>query len=87
METMAPPRRVVTGIRDGRSCILIDGPAATTIWTTDRTPADNRSEADAGAAAFRFPAQGSRFIVHDFPPGGGSPMHATDTIDPTAADS
>jgi quercetin dioxygenase-like cupin family protein len=51
------------------------------IWSTAETPADNSSTQDAGGGTFRFPARGTLFVFSDFPPGGGSPMHATDTID------
>jgi len=76
------PRRVITGLNgDGRSCIMIDGPSGMVIWSTPQTPADNSTPADAGGGTFRFPAAGTLFVYADFPPGGGSPMHATDTID------
>lgn len=78
----APPRRVVAGLgADGRSCIQMDGPARTVIWSTPTLPADNAAVADAGGGRFRFPAEGVEFVFSDFPPGGGSPMHATDTLD------
>jgi quercetin dioxygenase-like cupin family protein len=73
---------VVTGLDpDGRSCVLIDGPAPTVIWSTKDMPADNSSQDDAGGGAFRFPTSGADFVYSDFPPGGGSVMHATDTLD------
>lgn len=79
---MKPPRRVITGLdTEGRSCLLIDGPAKMVIWSTAETPADNCDSRDAGGGIFRFPASGTLFVFADFPPGGGSPMHATDTID------
>lgn len=79
---MKPPRRVITGLdANGRSCVLIDGPAKMVIWSTIETPADNGSAEDAGGGTFRFPASGTLFVFSDFPPGGSSPMHATDTID------
>ncbi|MBW8783181.1 MAG: cupin domain-containing protein [Novosphingobium sp.] len=79
---LPPLRRVITGLDgDGRSTILIDGPATNVIWSTEATPADNGSNDDAGGGPFRFPESGSLFVCHDFPPGGGSPIHATDTID------
>jgi mannose-6-phosphate isomerase-like protein (cupin superfamily) len=79
---MAAPRRVITGLdADGRSCFLFDDPASMVIWSTDTVPADNTSSADAGGGPFRFPTSGTLFVFSDFPPGGGSPMHATDTID------
>ncbi|CAN7301703.1 cupin domain-containing protein [Phenylobacterium sp. LjRoot219] len=82
--TAAPPRRVVTGLdADGRSCVQIDGPAKTVIWSTKELPADNSGDADTGGGRFRFPTSGADFVFSDFPPrgGGGSFMHATDTLD------
>jgi quercetin dioxygenase-like cupin family protein len=77
-----PPRRVITGHdADGRSCILIDGPAKTVIWNTDELPADNSDTADQGGGRFRFPTSGAQFVFSDFPPGSGTVMHATDTLD------
>jgi len=79
---MKPPRRIVAGIdTEGRSCVLIDGPASMVIWSTEDTPADNSGTTDAGGGRFGFPTRGTRFVFSDFPPGGGSMMHATDTID------
>jgi quercetin dioxygenase-like cupin family protein len=78
----APPRRVVAGISaDGRSHIQIDGPAQTVIWSEAQLPADNSGGRDGGGGRFRFPTAGAEFVFSDFPPGGGSPMHATDTLD------
>ncbi len=79
-----PLRRVITGTdADGRSCILIDGPSSSLIWSSDASPADNGGNADAGAASWTFdiPTGGTRFVVHDFLPGQGTRMHATDTLD------
>lgn len=77
-----PPRRVVAGLdAAGRSSIQIDGPAQTVIWSAKDLPANNSGLQDAGGGRFRFPAQGVDFVFADFPPGGGSPMHATDTLD------
>ena len=79
---MNPPRRVVAGLNaDGRSCVLIDGPASRVIWSAQDSPADNSGTADAGGGRFRFPTRGTQFVFADFPPGGGSMMHATDTLD------
>jgi quercetin dioxygenase-like cupin family protein len=81
-ESGDPPRRVVTGLdREGRSCIMIDGSASMVIWRADTLPAENGGDADLGGGRFRFPTVGVEFIYSDFPPGGGSPMHATDTLD------
>jgi quercetin dioxygenase-like cupin family protein len=79
---MNPPRRVVTGLdAEGRSCVLIDGPCSRVIWSTQDVPADNGGALDAGGGPFKFPTSGTQFVFSDFPPGGGSKMHATDTID------
>jgi mannose-6-phosphate isomerase-like protein (cupin superfamily) len=79
---MNAPRRVITGLdAEGRSCFLFDGPSSMVIWSTDEVPADNRGTADAGGGPFRFPTSGTLFIFSDFAPGGGTAMHATDTID------
>jgi hypothetical protein len=63
-----PVRRVVTGhTADGRSTILIDGPApqvspgaderggSTVLWVTDRAPASNAGSADAAPAGRQIP--------------------------------
>jgi quercetin dioxygenase-like cupin family protein len=82
MRMMDAPRRVITGLdADGRSCLQSDDPASTVIWLTDTVPADNTGNADAGGVQFHFPTSGTMFVYADFPPGGSSPMHATDTID------
>jgi quercetin dioxygenase-like cupin family protein len=79
---LVAPRRVITGLDDqGRSGFLIDGPASMVIWSTDETLADNNATADAGGGVFRFPTSGALFVFSDFAPGGGTVMHATDTID------
>ena len=78
----APPRRVVTGLDvSGRSCILFDDAAKNVIWDVTEIPADNQGTANQGGGAFRFPNSGVQFAFNDIPPGGGAPMHATDTID------
>jgi mannose-6-phosphate isomerase-like protein (cupin superfamily) len=79
---LPPPRRVVTGLdAAGRSCVSSDGPAGMVIWRADELPADNSGHADLGGGRFRFPDRGVEFVFADFPPGGGSIMHATDTVD------
>lgn len=81
---MSATRRVVTGLDEaGRSCILIDGPSPDVIWSTSAAPADNSGLGDAGGVPFTFdiPVGGTRLVVHEFAPGGGSIMHATDTLD------
>ncbi len=80
----SPPRRVVTGLdAQGRSCFLIDGPAPGVIWTSDRSPADNGTQADAGGRPFTFaiPPGGTQIVFHDFAPRTLGQMHATDTLD------
>lgn len=78
----APPRRVVTGLDSlGRSFIQFDGPAHSVMWRVHELPAENTGNADQGGGRFRFPTEGVDFVYADFPPGGGSPMHATDTLD------
>lgn len=82
MSEVSSPRRVVTGLdAEGRSCIAFDGPAKTVIWSTPDLPAAFSGDVDAGGGRFRFPTAGADFVFSDFPPGGGSPMHATDTLD------
>jgi quercetin dioxygenase-like cupin family protein len=77
-----PLRRVITGLdAAGRSCIHIDGPSKMVIWDAKTLPAENAGESDQGGGRFRFPTDGVQFVYTDFPPGGGSPMHATDTLD------
>lgn len=77
-----PLRRVVTGLdAQGRSCILIDGPAKRVIWSAKGLPADNSGASDAGGGRFRFPTEGADFVFSDFQPGTGAFMHATDTLD------
>jgi quercetin dioxygenase-like cupin family protein len=77
-----PLRRLVTGLdAHGRSCIQIDGPAASVIWRAEDLPADNAGAADLGGARMRFPTRGVEFVFADFAPGAVTPMHATDTLD------
>jgi quercetin dioxygenase-like cupin family protein len=80
--SVPPLRRVVTGLdADGRSCILIDDAAKTVIWDANELPADNSGSAEQGGGRFRFPRTGAQFTFSDIAPGGGTSMHATDTID------
>ena|SRR5579864_4177142 len=80
--SLTPLRRVVTGVNsEGSSCVLIDGPSARVIWSTQESVADNSGATDAGGGRFTFPTQGTQFVFSDFPPGGASIMHATDTVD------
>ncbi len=77
-------RRVITGHNaDGKSCILMDGPApnamemqgmaglrVTDLWETKGAPADNSGSADNADRPIRLepPENGSVFRVVDFPP-------------------
>jgi mannose-6-phosphate isomerase-like protein (cupin superfamily) len=88
-------RRVVTGHdASGRTAILIDGHAdnptsrrpghaSQLIWTTDRSPAGNRGDSDAGAVRIGRPppANGTIFRIMEIQPGGQPEMHNTDTVD------
>ena len=80
-------RRVVTGLDpQGQSCILFDGPSGMVVWTSDRSPADNSSNADAGDAPFTFDISegGTLMATIAFAPDGTTGpmgMHATDTLD------
>jgi quercetin dioxygenase-like cupin family protein len=82
-----PLRRVVTGLDlNGRSTVIIDGPAAPVIWKTDCSPADNGGSVDAGGAQFSLaiPLGGTTFFYTDFAPAGEGAsigMHASDTLD------
>lgn len=79
---MNPIRRVVTGLdAEGRSSIVIDGPAQPVIWSTADVPADNSGNADAGGAWQGMPERGTCFLYSDLPPGGDPFVHATNTID------
>jgi len=78
-------RRVVTGHRpDGRSAVLIDGPApnvvrreagngSTLLWVTDESPAEVSGDADRAARRIGVPPppRGSIFRLAEFPPGVG----------------
>lgn len=59
----------------------MDAGAKTVLWNAETLPADNSGTADAGGGRFRFPTAGVQFVFSDFPPGGGTMMHATDTLD------
>ena len=86
-------RRVVTGHRaDGRSTVLIDGPApnvkrrqagnaSTLLWVTDETPAQ-LSESDRAAREIGVPPprRGSIFRVAEFPPGVGGEVRDNETL-------
>jgi len=76
-------RRVVTGLnKTGQSSVVFDdrpeskfelpsGMRGYLLWTTDRTPASNAGNADAGAQPFPkglAPVNGTRFCVYEYPP-------------------
>jgi mannose-6-phosphate isomerase-like protein (cupin superfamily) len=76
-------RRVVTGHQDGRSTILMDGPARnvkemesmpglalTDLWETTRSPADNGGAQDAAERPVRLepPPGGTILRIVEFPP-------------------
>ena len=79
-----PIRRIVSGHdAEGRSVFIEDGPApnvreiaaaggmrVTELWYTDRTPADNRGDADTAVGPFAIepPPMGSKFRIIDYPP-------------------
>lgn len=81
-----PVRRIVTGHHpDGRSTVLIDGPApnvkqrqagnaSTLLWVTDESPADVSGSSDRAAREIGVPPprRGSIFRVAEFPPGVGA---------------
>ncbi|MDB5875059.1 MAG: cupin 2 protein [Ramlibacter sp.] len=97
MQSLPPVRRVVTGhdihkvartIIDGdaTNAKFVHGIRSTLIWVTDSTPCDiaiGMEVEDWGARKLGTapPANGSRFCVIDFPPGGPSLMHRTETLD------
>ncbi|MCY4547040.1 MAG: cupin domain-containing protein [Defluviicoccus sp.] len=78
---VAAVRRVVTGHRDGRAVVVIDGDApnmrerehgtgATQLWRTFATPADNAGAADpvTGDVPLAPPPGGSVFRIVEFAP-------------------
>lgn len=94
---MTPVRRVVTGhdangvaislqddaivkVKHGKSGVL------THLWNTKATPADIRIGTDiddpgAEPHVTAPPANGSRFVIIDYPPGNSGTMHRTETLD------
>jgi mannose-6-phosphate isomerase-like protein (cupin superfamily) len=88
-----PVRRLVTGHHaDGRSTVLMDGPApnvkqrqagnaSTLLWVTDESPA---RPADADRAAREIgvppPPKGSIFRLAEFPPGVGGEVRDNETV-------
>lgn len=90
------PRRVVTGHdADGKSVLASDGPVPGTpfvpggtlfyqLWSTDAAPAPIGADAPepvAGPLSVPPPGHGTRIIINEMPPGAGSPMHRTETVD------
>lgn len=77
-----PVRRIVTGHNmEGKAVVLMDGQpsrvnhnysgrTSTLFWVTDRTPADNLDDADAGDREIGIPPPvgGSVFRIVDYPP-------------------
>lgn len=84
--TAKPTRRIVTGHgADGRSSILLDGPApnvkqrkagnaSTLLWVTDECPALVDGDGDRAARDIGVPPppRGSLFRIAEFPPGADS---------------
>ncbi len=90
------PRRVVTGHdASGRSVFASDDPVPAAhatpggtlfyeLWATDAIPApvDAASSAPAAGPVSVTPApNGTKLRVNEIPPGAGSPMHRTRTVD------
>src|SRR5581483_3438471 len=89
-----PVRRIITGHRhDGRSTIVMDGPApnvkqrqagnsSTLLWVTDETPAQASGRADRAARDIGVPppARGSIFRLAEFPPGIGGEVRDHDGL-------
>jgi quercetin dioxygenase-like cupin family protein len=87
-------RRVVTGHdADGRAVVKIDelvrtvtsrrpGHAATVVWTTEGSPANNDGDKDGGLRDDVIPLpNGTVFRVIKYDPGVAPRMHRTDSID------
>jgi mannose-6-phosphate isomerase-like protein (cupin superfamily) len=86
-------RRVVTGHRgDGRSTVVIDGPApnvkqrqagngSTLLWVTDETPA-RTSDQDRAAREIGVPPprRGTIFRIAEFPPGVGGEVRDNESM-------
>ena len=90
------PRRVVTGHdAEGTSVFLSDGPPPVTrtaadgavfheLWSTDAAPAPVApDEPEPTHRDLTVPPgpNGTKIRINDIPPGAGSPMHRTETID------
>ena len=89
-----PVRRIVTGHHpDGRSRVMLDGPApnvkqrqagnaSTLLWVTDESPADVSRGADRAAREIAVPPppRGSIFRLAEFPPGVGGDVRDNETV-------
>ena len=87
-------RRIVTGHHaDGRSTVLIDGPApnvkqrragnaSTLLWVTDEWPANVARPGDRAAREIGVPppARGTIFRIAEFPPGVGGEVQDNETL-------
>ena len=90
------PRRIVTGHNsDGKSVVVSDGPVPNSqdvsgaasfheVWATAGAPAPiaaTEDEPTTASTSVPPPKHGTRLRIVDFPPGGRSPMHRTETVD------
>jgi quercetin dioxygenase-like cupin family protein len=90
------PRRVVTGHdARGRSVFTSDGPVPAAgaapsgslfyeLWATDAAPAPidtDPSDSAAGPLSVSPAPNGTKIRINELPPGAGSPMHRTQTVD------
>jgi quercetin dioxygenase-like cupin family protein len=90
------PRRVVTGHdARGRSVFTSDGPVPAAgaapsgslfyeLWATDAAPAPidtDPSDPAAGPLSVSPAPNGTKIRINELPPGAGSPMHRTQTVD------
>ena len=87
-------RRLVTGHRpDGRSTVLIDGPApnikqrkagnaSNLLWVTDESPAEVSGAADRAAREIGVPPprRGTVFRIAEFPPGVGGEVRDNEAL-------
>jgi mannose-6-phosphate isomerase-like protein (cupin superfamily) len=90
-------RRIVTGHRpDGRSCVMLDGPAGrvvggeaarlSEIWVTDRMPAANSGNADAADRDVRLEPPAGGTIVRTFELAPHDPSVPKDVAEKAAAE-
>lgn len=87
-------RRIVTGHHpDGRSTVVLDGPApnvtqrqagnaSTLLWVTDESPADVSGRSDRAARAIGVPppTRGSIFRIAEFPAGAGGEVRDNEAL-------